>query len=526
MLSRRINLKSVAGVLMALVLAMSSSLSIAQSAYAANVPDTTAKVSFTFDDGLSSSLLAAQTLQPYGITGTNYVITHCVGLVANASNNDCAADTTKNYMSWQDIVALQNTYGWEIGSHTVTHPLTAKVDNPTLTDAQLDSEMSASKQTLISNGLNVTSFATPYGDYDNRSIAAAAKYYSSHRAFQDLTYSSDVATNTFPYFSPRSSYPYNNYLLSVVPVQGDVSVATVKAYIDQAKANNQWVILVFHEIKADNDASYDATKEAYQYKAGNLAAIAAYVKSLGVQVVNMSAALAGGTNLMPGSSFNNGIADGWTTDSATKILADAQTTSLAGHGSFDGTVSGPLNSISFKGSTAATNLFAPKINVRSDTTYTVKSFINVTSNSGTVDFHIDEYDANGAVIGAGKTITGIKGTSSANDVQAGNVNFLYTPSTSTVAGARLSVVVAGANLTGYLDNIEWLSPNGAAPVTPPPTTPAAGDVNGDAVINALDLSTVLTNWNKTGQTRAQGDVSGDGVVNALDLSAVLSNWSK
>jgi hypothetical protein len=58
------------------------------------------------------------------------------------------------------------------------------------------------------------------------------------------------------------------------------------------------------------------------------------------------------------------------------------------------------------------------------------------------------------------------------------------------------------------------------------TTPKPGDVNGDSLVDALDLSTVLTNWNLTGRTRAQGDVTGDGTVDALDLSTISSNWSK
>jgi len=53
-----------------------------------------------------------------------------------------------------------------------------------------------------------------------------------------------------------------------------------------------------------------------------------------------------------------------------------------------------------------------------------------------------------------------------------------------------------------------------------------GDVNGDGKIDGLDLSIVLTNWNKTGQTHAQGDLNGDGKIDGLDLSMILTNWSK
>ncbi|MDB5160444.1 MAG: polysaccharide deacetylase [Candidatus Saccharibacteria bacterium] len=498
-------------------------------AYAATAPNTGARVSFTFDDGLSSALLAANTLKTYGYTGTDYVITHCVGLIANASNNDCAADMTKNYMTWNDIATLHTTYGWEIGSHTVTHPLTAAVDNKTLTDAGLDQEMHNSQLTLQAQGYNAYDFASPYGDYDNRSIAVAAKYYYSHRTFQDLTYSTDPISNAFPYYNPRSSYPYNNYLLSVVPVEGDVSVATVKGYIDQAKASNQWVIFVFHEIKADGDTSYDASLNAYQYRTGDLASIAAYVKAQAIPVVNVEDGLASGTNIMPNSGFNDGIATGWTTDSPTTITADKQSSTILGHGSFDGTITGALNSILLKGSATDTHLFSPKVTVAPGTTYTIKNFINLTSSSGEVDFYIDEYDANGVDLGTGRYVAGITATSSTSDVQVGNVNFLYTPTSPSIASARLQVIVHGVGTVAYVDNLQWLSPNGATTppvVIPPVTTPKAGDVNGDSVIDALDLSTVLTNWNKTSQTRAQGDLNADGTVDALDLSIILTNWSK
>lgn len=503
---------------------------LSSSAYAANAPDVAARVTFTFDDGLSSALLAAQMLQTYGYTGTNYVVPHCVGMTANSAGNDCQAGTEKNYMSWADISTLSTTYGWEIGSHTVNHVLTAAVDNPSLSDAMLDNEMSQSKAILSANGYSALNFATPYGDYDNRSIAVAAKYYFSHRAFQDLTYSTDAISNTFPYYYPRSSYPYNNYLLSVLPVQGNVPVATVKSYIDQAKANNQWLILVFHEIKADNDSSYDASEDAYEYKAGDLAAIAAYVKAQSIPVVNINDGLAGGTNIMPGSNFNSGIAEGWTTDNPTSIVANQQTSTLLGHGSFDGTTSGALNSIWIRGSATNTHLFSPRIGIAPDVTYTIKSFVNVTSTSGEIDFYIDEYDAAGNDLGTGKYIQGITGTTATNDVQVGNVNFLYTPTSPNAASARLQVIAVGANVSAYVDNIEWLSPDGAVipppPIVVPPTPDKAGDVNGDNVVNALDLSSVLSNWNKTGQTKAQGDLTSDGTVNALDLSVVLSNWSQ
>lgn len=52
-------------------------------------------------------------------------------------------------------------------------------------------------------------------------------------------------------------------------------------------------------------------------------------------------------------------------------------------------------------------------------------------------------------------------------------------------------------------------------------TPKAGDINGDGVVNGLDLSLLLTAW---GTNNAASDLNHDGTVNGLDLSILLSHW--
>ena len=484
----------------------------------------TAKVSFTFDDGLSSALLAAQTLQQDGYAGTDYIITQCVGMKAP---DTCAADETKDYMSWSDIHTLNTTYGWEIGSHTQTHPLTAAIDNPSLTDTQLDTEMSGSKADLAANGFNATDFASPYGDYDNRSLAVIAKYYASHRAFQDYeqpTDPNDAVTPTFPYYSPRDSYPYNNYLLTVEEVQGNIPVATVEGYVDQAIANHQWLILVFHNIMASG-ASTNETD--YQYNASDLKTIADYVKSKNIPVVTVKNGLANGTNIMSDSGFNDPIgtyaspngSTGWTTDAPAAVQNDQQATSLAGHGSYDGTAEGPLNSVAVNNTTGGqAHLFSPLVAITPGTTYTLTNFVNITSTTGSINFYIDEYDANGAYVNYMKAVGPI-GSTDTNNVQVGDVNFIYTPSASNVAFAHVYADIAPGT-TGYIDNMEWLTPN--ANVVPP----KPGDVNGDGLVNIKDAALVSLNWGKTGATLAQGDVNGDGLVNIKDAALVSLNWGK
>src|ERR1039458_4657343 len=79
-----------------------------------------ARISFTFDDSLASTYTAAEPiLAQYGLTGTDYAITGCIGMTTTP--NTCNANQDTPYMSWTQLQALQNTDGWEIGSHTVDH---------------------------------------------------------------------------------------------------------------------------------------------------------------------------------------------------------------------------------------------------------------------------------------------------------------------------------------------------------------------------------------------------------------------
>jgi hypothetical protein len=52
-----------------------------------------------------------------------------------------------------------------------------------------------------------------------------------------------------------------------------------------------------------------------------------------------------------------------------------------------------------------------------------------------------------------------------------------------------------------------------------PSLPA--DINGDGIVDAADLSTLLGNW---GTSDPASDIDGDGNVGASDLSSILANW--
>lgn len=55
---------------------------------------------------------------------------------------------------------------------------------------------------------------------------------------------------------------------------------------------------------------------------------------------------------------------------------------------------------------------------------------------------------------------------------------------------------------------------------------APGDVNGDDIVNGVDLGAVLSRWGQsTGGIRAAEDFDGDDLIGASDLAIVLANWS-
>ena len=394
-------------------------------------PAPSAKISFTFDDGITSAITnAAPILKTYGLSGTDYVISGCVGMTT--VNNTCHANTSITYMTWAQILSLQNTYGWEIGSHTVTHPYLATSDATdgqpnVLTPAQVTAELVNSKTALAAQGITATDFASPYGDYNNAVLAQIAKYYASHRGFAD---------------QKTNDWPYNALLINDFPVQEGVTVAQVEAKIDAAIANKQWLVLTMHNIKPT-----PSTNPAdYEYSTAELTQIAAYVQTKVtaglIQNVHVNQGLVtSSTNLLPNGSFNSGLSAGWTTDNASAVTKDAGS---------NGSYPDPTNSIKFVSNASNARLYSPKIAVSPSTTYVLKNFLNVQSvTSGAVEFYIDEYDASGNWIsGQYKADTHTLGAQS--------VGFAYKPSSVNVKKASLQVIVVGnSGITAYFDDATW-----------------------------------------------------------------------
>jgi len=122
----------------------------------------------TFDDGyLSVYERACPVLAERNMTATIYVVVDLLGGINEWDKR--AGDTEEPVMSARQARELADA-GFEIGSHTLTHP-----HLPGLDDDRLHAEIADSKHKLEDLiGREVTSFSYPYGNFDARVLAATA----------------------------------------------------------------------------------------------------------------------------------------------------------------------------------------------------------------------------------------------------------------------------------------------------------------------------------------------------------------
>jgi peptidoglycan/xylan/chitin deacetylase (PgdA/CDA1 family) len=132
-------------------------------------------VAVTFDDAYRSVLdLAAPVLAELRLPATVFVPTSFPGGggLLRWPGIDHWLGTEHEHelapLSWPQLAALAER-GWEIGSHTCTHPQLTRLD-----DRRLDRELELSRRTCERElGVACGSIAYPYGDVDARVIASA-----------------------------------------------------------------------------------------------------------------------------------------------------------------------------------------------------------------------------------------------------------------------------------------------------------------------------------------------------------------
>jgi peptidoglycan/xylan/chitin deacetylase (PgdA/CDA1 family) len=131
----------------------------------------------TFDDAYRSVIeLAAPILERHGVPATVFAPTDYIGSERAMRWEGIeqwlgGADEPELVpMSWPELRELA-ARGWEIGSHTCSHPHLTRIG-----EEQLADELARSKSTCEREmGAPCGSLAYPYGDVDGRVVAAAAR---------------------------------------------------------------------------------------------------------------------------------------------------------------------------------------------------------------------------------------------------------------------------------------------------------------------------------------------------------------
>lgn len=131
----------------------------------------------TFDDAYRSVIERAYPiLAQHGLPATVFAVTSFVGTDGPMTWPGIDGWLGGEYepelaaMSWDELGRLVAA-GWEVGSHTISHPRL-----PTLADAELAEELSRSRAVCTERiGTECRSLAFPYGDYDDRVVVATGE---------------------------------------------------------------------------------------------------------------------------------------------------------------------------------------------------------------------------------------------------------------------------------------------------------------------------------------------------------------
>lgn len=178
-------------------------------------------VTISQDDGWRSIYENGLPLfKKYGIHTTQYVVS---GLLNSPA-----------YMTPVMVQEFQDN-GHEIGSHTLLHEDLVKVD-PSVAIRT----MAGSRAVLNEYyDLRVSNFAPPYGSFKGVSKKTATNCYESMRG-------TDTGFN---------AADYDRYNLKVFNIENNTKLEEIREAVRFAKQNKVWLIFVYHEVDASNNAA-------------------------------------------------------------------------------------------------------------------------------------------------------------------------------------------------------------------------------------------------------------------------------
>jgi peptidoglycan/xylan/chitin deacetylase (PgdA/CDA1 family) len=183
-------------------------------------------VSLTFDDGSADQMTAHQLLKNHGMVGTFYINSSFVGSSA--------------FMSRADLETLAAN-GHEISGHSFQHPSLIS-----LSAGEANRQICTDRNTLLSWGFAVTSFAYPFSD-NNPAVKSTVQTcgYNTARAVGGLR--SPHSCTECPAAEPIP--PADPYAIRTPDgIDETWTLEDLKNTVTRAETNGGWLAFVFHHV--------------------------------------------------------------------------------------------------------------------------------------------------------------------------------------------------------------------------------------------------------------------------------------
>jgi peptidoglycan/xylan/chitin deacetylase (PgdA/CDA1 family) len=174
------------------------------------------QVSLTFDDGDADNYSIRADLADNDLHATFYVVSGFTNF--------------NGYMTHDQLRDLYND-GNEIGGHTLSHQKLT-----TVRGAELEREVCQDRSNLVAYGFDVTSFAYPFGHYDNQARQVVVNCgYTNARGVSD---------------GPEQIPPQDAHGLRAMPyIVSDTRLPKMMRYITEMDdGGGGWAIFVFHHV--------------------------------------------------------------------------------------------------------------------------------------------------------------------------------------------------------------------------------------------------------------------------------------
>jgi len=183
-------------------------------------------VSLTFDDGTADQMIAQQLLKKHGMAGTFYINSSFIG--------------SPGFMTRADLETL-TANGHEIGGHSFNH-----LSLISLSADEANRQICTDRNTLLSWGFVVTSFAYPFSDI-NLSVESTVQScgYNTARAVGGLrsphSCTDCAATEPIPPDDPYATR-------TPADIDTTWTLQDLKKTVTRAEADGGWLALNFHHV--------------------------------------------------------------------------------------------------------------------------------------------------------------------------------------------------------------------------------------------------------------------------------------